>query len=199
MPAPAPPATAPPPMVAAGDVCLPMCDAFSVIWHALTELRASPPASSPPPAPPAEREKGRAGGQAMRRGAPWPPLPLPTPPPPLQEAAEVKPACGAGMGAPAPAGGAPPAPVSDDPPPPPPAPAAAGAAGGGIEEAGATAPHADPVQCAQGPRVQVLPRAPGGIAALGTTRGTLSWCQWRVVCDSARSSGWEACACPAPH
>ena len=24
------------------------------------------------------------------------------------------------------------------------------------------------------------------------------WCQWRVVYDSAHSSGWEACARPAP-
>ena len=64
-----------------------------------------------------------------------PAQPNPTPLLPLQEAAEVKPACGAGTGALLPAGGVPRAPVSDAPPPP----------RRGIEEGGATVPHAIPV------------------------------------------------------
>ena len=59
-----------------------------------------------------------------------------------------------------------------------------------------------PCATCTGPRV---PRRAGGIvgggcgiAAPGTTRDTLDWCQWRAVRGSARYSGWEACARPDP-
>ena len=121
------------------------------------------------------------------------PLPPPPPPPPLQEVAAVEPAHSAGTGAPAQAGDVPRTPVSDDPPPPPlPLPAHRG----GVKEGGATAPHAVPVRCTQVPRVQVGPGAQGGAALLlSAPRGAPSA---GTSGDSARSSGWEASARPAP-
>ena len=132
-----------------------------------------------PPSCHAGEGEGRGTGDAPGDASAHPPLPPPPPLLALQEVAEVKPACGAGTGAPAPAGDAPQAPVSDDPNS---TPAAAGAARG-AEEGGATAPHADPVRCAQGPRLQVLPGAQGGVALLlSAPRGAPSagasgrWC-----------------------
>ena len=84
------------------------------------------------------------------------------------------------------------------PPPPPPAPASTGAAGG-IEESGATTPHAVPVRRAQSPRMQVVPGHNGVRHCYFWHHEGHSWLVPAAgVRDSTRCSGWEACARPAP-
>ena len=139
--------------------------------------------------------EGRGTSNAPRSTS----APLPLLPPPraltLQEDAEVEPARGTGTGTPVPAGHAPRTPSSNDPPP---RPRHYRHSGRGRGRWGNGAPCSP---CAMRIGPPHASRAGGtggcGIAALGTTRGTLGRCQRRVVRDSAHSSGWEACAPPS--
>ena len=172
---------------------------FSAISRALMASRAPP--GSPPPPPrrakeggeePCRAEEGGGGaGGAMGEAPASAPL-LPSPPLPPQEAAKV--ARDADADSPAPDGVAPRCPAAVTPS----CPCHRRRSGRGRGGWGSGAPCRPCVMRTGPPRASHAGVTGGcGIAAPGTTKGTLDWCQRREVRTSARCSGWEACApCP---